>query len=65
MPFFSGAWQPTEGYQYDGEVPDQDVDENTAEEPGAPTAQPQIDAVVPGYEQVAFANESKSLNFII
>ena len=54
---FIGAWQPSEGFQYQGDIPDQDVDENSVQQPTAPPGPPQIDDVVAGYEQVAYSTE--------
>jgi len=54
---FLGAWQPSEGFQYQGDVPEHDVDENAAAQPTASLEQPKIDAVVPGYEQAAYSSE--------
>jgi len=53
---FLAAWQPSEGFQYQGDVPDDDVDENAASQPPAFPELPKFNAVVPGYEQVVYSN---------
>ena len=58
---YLGAWQPSEGFQFQGDVPDQDVDENSAQQPTAPLEQPKIDAVVSGYEKVAYSSEGNNI----
>lgn len=40
-------------------MPDQDVDENSAQEPNQPSAPPPIEITLPGYEGVAYSAESK------
>lgn len=57
--WIAGAWDPSNAKQYEGEMPDQDVDENSTQEPNQPTAPPPIEVTLPGYEGVAYSAESK------
>ena len=61
----AAPWTPSEGFQFQGEVPDQDVDEDPNAQEGGPSAPPPIDATVPGYEGVAYATEGSNCYIVI